>query len=57
MDMNRQKLIKNIYDMAEKAYADMCLYELYNKPFDKNNARLYWIYNNVKSSPENQITR
>jgi len=35
MDIDRQKIIKNAYDIAAKAYADMCFYELYDKPLDK----------------------
>lgn len=35
MDKDRQKIIKNAYDIAAKAYADMCFYELYDKPLDK----------------------
>ena len=35
MDANRQKIIKNAYDIAAKAYADICFYELYNKSLDK----------------------
>jgi ubiquinone/menaquinone biosynthesis C-methylase UbiE len=35
MDKERQKIIKNAYDLAAKSYADMCFYELYDKPLDK----------------------
>lgn len=35
MDKDRQKIIINAYDIAAKFYADMCFYELYDKPLDK----------------------
>ena len=35
MDTQRQKIIKNAYNRVAKAYADMCFYELYDKPLDK----------------------
>jgi ubiquinone/menaquinone biosynthesis C-methylase UbiE len=35
MDTDRQNIIKNAYDIAAKFYADMCFYELYDKPLDK----------------------
>ena len=35
MDKNRQRIIKNAYDIAAELYADMCFYELYDKPLDK----------------------
>lgn len=35
MDTERQKTIKNAYNIAAKKYADMCFYELYDKPLDK----------------------
>ena len=35
MDKKRQKIIKNAYDKAAKSYADLCFYELYDKPLDK----------------------
>jgi len=35
MDINRQKIIRNAYDLAAESYADQCFYELYDKPLDK----------------------
>lgn len=35
MDIHRQKIITNAYNQAAEAYAELCFYELYNKPLDK----------------------
>jgi ubiquinone/menaquinone biosynthesis C-methylase UbiE len=35
MNKDRQKIIKNAYDIAAESYADMCFYELYDKPLDR----------------------
>lgn len=42
MDKARQKIIKNAYDIAAKSYADMCFYELYDKPLDKKLYDLFY---------------
>jgi len=35
MDSNRKLIIKNAYNIAAKSYADLCFFELYDKPLDK----------------------
>jgi ubiquinone/menaquinone biosynthesis C-methylase UbiE len=35
MDKRRQKIIKDAYNIAALSYADMCFFELYDKPLDR----------------------